>query len=315
MSYKTSDQWLADGEGASPMVHWSFWLDAPLAAMAHAREVDETVAADRSGGLYRFDRDGNIIVMTRGMKGVEAIAVADVGGLTVVALRGNRVALLDQRMSVVSTVRMPDMVLDLALDPFGQHLAVALANTEVRLLSVSDRKLKKSGQFRAARSLKHIAFHVEEPLLIGAAEYGLLCGFTHDGRAIWDVKLWANCGSMSLAGNGKSIALSGFNHGVQLFSGKGDNQGTLMMDGSPNLASLSYDGKRIVVGTLEGHVCLLTSGGRTMWVGKAPEEVTAIQCDAFGHSAICATKNGQLVRLAWDIIGPTEGGGGDEFVV
>ena len=81
---------------------------------------------------------------------------------------------------------------------------------------------------------------VPAPDGLPAAEYGHLCCHQLTGEQIWAEKLWSNAGDMAVAGDGETILLAGFNHGIQLFDGQGTNRGAFVVEGTPNRVSMSF---------------------------------------------------------------------------
>ncbi|QDT35825.1 hypothetical protein [Stratiformator vulcanicus] len=306
MSETQGTSWAQTHSGEPPVTHWSFTTDAPLVDVSLARETDEVVLADESGGVYLLDRDGHVAAVTRGLKGLSKVAISDSGDSIAASHGRNRVSLLNRKLGVTKSIDLPDPVHGLALDPFGRNLAVALGNSQVRIVSTESGKLKTVAEFATIRPIAHIVFLATKPTLIEAAEYGLLCEHSLKGKALWDEKLWSNIGAIGVSGSGSLIATAAFAHGIQLFGRGGRNRGALQIEGTPHRVAVTYDGRYIIATTLERHIYRLTTKGKVIWTGLAPREVKFLRADAFGHSIVCGTEGGRVARLAWTPLGPQD---------
>lgn len=264
--------------------------------MALARESGELIAADSSGGLYRLDRQGQIVALTRGMHSVEEIAWSDTGQGGAVLTDDSTVSLLDKQFSTRWTVRLHADVLGLAVDPTGRHVAISLANGNNVILN--DRK-KHVAQFDTMRPLSFLQFLITEPALIGAADYGLLCRHRVHGAAEWSEATWSNAGSMSATGDGRAIFLAAFSYGIQRFDEVGQQRGTYMVEGTPHRVAASYLAERLVVATMERKLYWLDGDGEMLWATQLPDDVGDVCCDPLGKGIVVGFESGRLVALDW----------------
>lgn len=290
--------WTREGIGMAPRPLWSFSTEAPLTHLALGWEADEVVVADDSGGLYLFDPEGRLKHLTRGLTQITALAFADAGNCVAVGYDGQKIALLDQTLSIAWSITLYDKVIGLALDPFGRHLAVALANRDVRIYTTTRRRV---AEIEVVRPLRHLRFSMTQPTLVGAAEDGLLAAYSLFGKPLWDVRLFATCGDMAVSGDLSHLLLAGFAHGIQRFDAAGTNRGTFIVEGTPARLATCYDGSRIAVATLERQVYWLDRGGNLRWAAAAPDDVAALRCDAAGKSIVVGFASGRVERLGWGI--------------
>jgi hypothetical protein len=291
-----AEAWLENGVGTPPQVRWSFSTESRLTQLDVAWEADEVVAADDSGGVYRLDPNGRLRHVVRGLTKVGRVAFADAGSGLAAAYDDKKVALLDESLAVIWSLTLYDKIVGLALDPFGKHLAVALANRDVRIYTATRRPIAEFEVVRPARFLK---FAATEPLLIGAAEDGLLAAWQLSGKPVWDVRLFASCGDLAMSGDAATILLAGFAHGIQRFDKAGTNRGAFVVEGTPARIATSYDGSRIAAATIERQLYFLDRGGDLRWAAATPDDVVALACDAAGRSIVVGFASGLVTRLGW----------------
>ena len=235
-----------------------------------ARESGQVLAGDSAGGLYLLDRKGQVASLTRGLHPLTAVAWSDSGSGGAAVIGEARLCRLTDRLEVVWSLDLPDAILSLAVDPFGQYIAAGLANASNY---VFDLNKKRVATFETVRPLSFLHLLATEPVILAAAEYGHLCCHQLTGEQLWSEKLWSTVGDMAVTGDGETILLAGFSHGVQLFDGDGVNRGTFVMEGTPNHVSMSFLPHRIIASTLEGHLYWLDADGEMLWATDVSEDV------------------------------------------
>ena len=190
---------------------------------------------------------------------------------------------------------MPAAITAVAVDPHGRHAAVALSNGDVTVLT---NRRKKLARFTALRPLDHLHFLATRPLLVGAADRGLIASYDLRGRQELDVKTWANCGDLAVTGDGTRMAAAAFNLGVQRFDGAGRVRDTLSTGGSPSKVALPFRGwGPLAVATLERDLYRLTAAGEVDWAAPAPAGIAAVALDAAGRRMTVGFETGRVVRL------------------
>ena len=288
--------WTGNGAGTPPTVEWAGATESRLTHLVYAREAAETVVADDAGGLTVFDPAGRLRQMTRGLPQIGCLAVADVGGAIAVAYDERRVAWLEESLATRWSLSLYDTVTGLAFDPFGRYLAIALANRDVQVYT-ADRG--KAASFEAVRPLRFLAFSATQPQLIGAADHGLLGAWTPGGKPLWDTRLWTTCGDMAASGDGQTLFVAAFAHGVQRFDGEGTNRGTIIVEGTPGRLATSFDAGRLSVATLEHQLYRLDAHGNLLWRATAPDDIAAIQSDGPGERLLVGLASGRMLCLRW----------------
>ena len=286
--------WLRSGSGVSPRRRWSFTTDSPLVGIQLARETGEVLAADSTGGMYLLDRKGRVISVSRGFHDLVEIAWSDNGNGGAAVIGRSRLCRLTHRLEVQWSAELPDEILAIAVSPYGNHVAVSLANGATR---VYDSLKRQVGEFDTVRPLSFLRFLASVPGLIGVAEHGLICNFQIDGEEKWSEKMWSNIGDIGVTGDGRRVYLAAYNHGIQMIDGSGANRGSYMVEGTPNHVSTSFVPQRLVVGTLERHLYWLDSDGEILWAASPPDDIRKVLCDPSGGGMICGLASGQIIGL------------------
>lgn len=297
MAESFSENWLLQGHGIAPRLRWSFSTEGPLISLAMARETGAVVAGDATGGLYHLDRRGQISALTRGFQALTAVAWSDTGNGGAVSIGDSKLCRLSQTLEVQWSTELPDTILSIAVDPHGHYIAAGLANGSNY---VFDANQKRVSRFETFRPLSFLRFLVTEPIILGAAEYGLICCHQLNGEEIWNEKLWSNVGDLSATGDGQTILIAGFNHGIQSFDGDGVNRGSFLVEGTPNHVATTFLPKRLVASTLERQLYWLDTGGEILWAAQPPNDICQVACDPLGNWLICGFESGRILRLDWD---------------
>jgi hypothetical protein len=264
--------------------------------IALARETGDVLAVDSSGGLYQLDRRGRIKTVTRGFKSLTALAWSDRGTYGAAATGASKLYWFDQTLKAKWSKSLPAEILSLAVDPHGHYVAVSMANSET---TIFDSRKKQIALFETIRPLRHLLFVASKPLILGAAEYGLICCHRLDGAQVWSETLWSNVGDMTVTGDGAQIFLARFNQGVQKLDRGGRNRGSYVMRGTPNHVSTSFVSRRLGVTTVERDIYWLDVDGELIWATTLPDDVCGIQTDALGRGMTCGLRTGQIYRLEW----------------
>lgn len=291
-------EWLAAGQGERPAMAWSVALDAPLAGLALARESSELLAVDASGGLYLLDRQGQVKTLTRGFKSLTALAWSDTGQHGAVATGRAKLSWFDHNLSVTWSANMPAEILCLAVDVHGHYIAVSLANNETIFFGADKQEV---GRFKTIRPLRYLQLNAVRPLLLGAAEYGLVCCHRLDknGSEVWSERLWSNVGDMTVTGDGRQIYLARFNQGVQILDQRGQVQGSYHVEGTPSHVTTSFAHNRLGVATVERAIYWLDADGELIWATNLPDDMKAILAEPLGTGMVCGLAEGRIYRLEW----------------
>jgi len=292
----STPEWVRTGRGIGPLLRWMFTTEAPLTGLCLARETGEVLAADEIGSLYRIDRRGEYSAVNRIREPIRHIAFSDDGEFAAALAGDTQVYRFDRQLQTVWRLDLPEACLQVAIDPYGQYIAVSLADGGN--LVFDSRKRRVAG-FATIRPLSHLVFLTTEPTLLGAAEHGLICCHSLTGECLWEEKLWSNVGRLAATGDGELIYIAGFNHGVETFDGSGSPIGSYIVEGTVNRIATSYDPGRLIASTVEKHLYWLDADGELLWAAAAPEDVVQLACEPFGEWALCGFASGQVLCLDW----------------
>ena len=298
MSETDDHLWLESGRGLAPERNWSFTTDAPLTSLTLARESGEVIAADESGGVYLFDRLGQVVALTRGLHVLQDLAWSDDGRRGAAVIGDSTLCVLGRHLKPEWTQEFSQQIAAIDIAPFGNHVAVCLANGENRVI---DMEQKTVGRFETIRPLGFLKFVPNHASMIGAADYGLLCRYRLNGQAEWSENLWSNVGDISLSGDGRAIYLASFSYGIQRFDGEGENRGAYIVEGSPGHVATTWAPKRMAVSTVERQLYWMDADGELLWATAAPDELVRLRCDALGKGLVCGFRSGRIVHLVWGL--------------
>jgi hypothetical protein len=287
--------WLA-GRGVGPQVKWSFGTDGRLISLACSRESGDLFASDEAGTLYRLDRRGRIASMTRLPQPLVQLDWSDDGAFGAGIIGDDEVVRFDRDLHVVHKLTLPDDCLAVAISPFGNHLAVSLADGVTAIYNERKRRITR---FETIRPLSFLRFCTAEPILFGAAEHGLLCCHDLSGAEIWQQKNWSNVGKMCITGDGDLLYLASFAHGVQTLDGDGAAVGSYVLEGTVHRMDVSFEPQRLIVSTVERSLYWLDADGELLWGTTVDDDVVELVCDPLGEWAVCGFKEQGLIRLDW----------------
>lgn len=288
--------WLKHGEGSPPRISWSLATEAPLVAMQLARETGEVLAADAIGGLYHIDRTGKIANLTRGPSPIRSLAWSDTGSGGIVLVGDDKLYWFDQRLLFQGLTEHPEPVLGVALEAHGNYAAASLSSATT---IIYDSNRKSVRRFNSLQPLVALEFLVDRPALVGVAEYGLLCCHAFTGEELWQQQLWANVGDMSITGDGQTILLACYAHGIQCHDGQGRQVGSYQVGGTVSRVSTSFIPGRIAAATVERHFYYIAADGEVEFQAQLPDDVCRVICEPLGTAVILGLASGRIMRLDW----------------
>jgi hypothetical protein len=182
----------------------------------------------------------------------------------------------------------------IALEPLGRYLAVADAGCTLHLL---DERGQVAWRATTPRPLVHLAFVPEKPVLIGAADFGLIVGFGSSGECLWRDGLVAHVGSLAVNGDGDCILLACFGDGLYRYSAAGPPQERIPLDGPCTLASVSYAGDCLLTASRDRRVSLRDAEGATRDQLSFDGPPVALSLGARGEYGVAGLANGIIHRI------------------
>lgn len=288
---------LQNSQGIQPDVVQDDILPEGVVDFAYAAEARTLLLATTNGTLTLLSRDGRPLKSNRGFRGVRSVVWSDVGNYGAAVVGDNKVVCIDASLAALWEVQVTGHVTTVAITSFGSHLAICTDSSRTHIVT-SDRQ--EVAKFHTSQTLDFAQFVAEQPQLLGAAEFGHLCCHDMDGNELWNQRLSSNVGAMSVTSCGRRILLAGFNHGIQMLTGKGNQLGAFVVDGIPAIVCVSANRRRIAALTLESRIYWMNMEGDILWAADlSVDPPQRIAVGPLGARLFVATKSGRLLQLLW----------------
>jgi hypothetical protein len=274
---------------------WSQTVPAPLRGLCLARERDAVLVRDGQDGLILFNHAGAIQAQRPSPIPVAAACCAEDG--SAYAVGGSLspgVCWLAPDLSPRWQRPLPQRATATALEPLGEYVAAADAGCTLHLF---DRRGHTVWQATTPRPLAHLAFVPEKPLLVGAADFGLVVCFGSAGECLWRDGPVAHVGSLAVSGDGESILLACFSDGLYRYGLAGAPPQRIPLDTACPVAALSYAGDCLLTADRDNRVCLRGKDGtlRDQLTLESPPQALAL--GALGEYGVAGLADGTIVRL------------------
>lgn len=296
MSNPATD-WSQSGRGQRhPVTAWTYSARSQPTALDVDLETGGVSIVTSKGQLHLLDSNGTRRRDTLALDAGPALDWADTGIGGVVQLGPTRAGWVTRDGVIQWTVDCHNTILDVATSPFGNSIALSFADRHNVIL---DSRQQPIGEFTSVRPLKFLTLASHRPIVLGAAETGVICSHTIAGAARWSEQIWTNVGGLAVNGNGRSVFLAAFNHGIQRFNSRGRGQGYYDIGGTAHVVSVSYIGTIIAAATLEDRFVLLDRDGNILWQATLPEPLVKLHCGPFGEQVICGFSSGLVQCLRW----------------
>ena len=299
--------WLADpsvrpSSRLDPGPAWTVVTDAPLRAMALAREAGRVLACDESNQLYLIDGQGVFQSVERAPGPVIAVAISDDGSLIALLGEKNRLWLLGADLETIDDREAVTDATALAVDPHGRYVAVA---SKMNTVQFYNHYGKQAGRFETRQHLSHLAFVPSMPAVLGVGAYGSISCYELTasgsgklaGELAWTHQLMSGVGRLATTGDGGMILVACFTHGVQRYDLRGRNEGAYHLGGSAVIAVPDFAGRTIGVATQEGGLAILNGTGNVRWRTDLPRPAAALEVDALGRYLVYGLSTGEITCL------------------
>lgn len=274
--------------------HWTFRTPGPVRGVVLTREKGYCLAWDDSQWLSLIDPRGVRQGQLRTPWPLSAAACADDGTAYAVAGASGAVWWLAPDLTTRWRQTLPRPAVAVALDPFGQYLAVADAGAGLRLFTREGRLV---WEVQTPRPLHHLAFVPETPMLVGSADFGLVVGVSMTGHVSWREGLVVHVGSLATSGDGGLVVLACFSEGLRCYTATGARQEPISLEEPVRIAALSYDGAKLLIGGRATRLMLLTLGGKLLGTHLLETPAVALAMSPLGERALAAQGDGRLVAL------------------
>jgi hypothetical protein len=273
---------------------WSQALSARPRGLALAREKGWTLAWDETHWLHLLNQKGERQAQIHAAGPLAGACCSDDGSAYVAVGGRGEVWWLAPDLMTRWERSVPAPALTAALDPFGQYVAVANGRGTVHVLN---RLGDTVCRIQSPRPLHHLAFVASAPLLLGAADYGLIACFELTGRCVWRDGLVAHVGGLSVSGDGGQVAMACFTEGILRYNSAGAKLGRLPVNEACRLVSSSFDGRVLLVASLSSRLLLVEAGGKTVCTHRVETPVVSLALAALGDAALVALSDGPVAKL------------------
>jgi hypothetical protein len=184
----------------------------------------------------------------------------------------------------------------LALDSHGRCLAVADSGNRLQLYDKGGRPIGEP--LSTPRPLYHLHFLAAEPYLVGAADFGMLLAVDLRSRQwLWQDSPVIHLGDLTASGRGGTIALGCFSEGVRRYDLAGKQRPPLATPEPCRYAAITYDGRRLLVGTIFGLVCAMDDDGGQRFEQRFDQPLIGLGLTALGDAGVIALAHGRVVVL------------------
>ena len=250
---------------------------------------------DDRGQLHLLNRHGQREGQAR-LEGLTAASLSDDGTACAGTAVDGRVWWLTPDLAPQWQRTMPGGGRALALDAFGQYLAVGGTRGEVRLF---DRHGRTVWTATAPRPLSHLAFVPTAPLLVGAADFGLVVCFDMQGQLTWRDGLVAHVGGLAVNPDGSVMVLACFGQGLIRYGSTGQKLGALPFHEPCRLVASTFDGRCLLSANLVHRLFVLTADGQVLSSQSLGQPLAGLAFSALGEHAFAALTGGAV--LAFDV--------------
>jgi hypothetical protein len=250
--------------------------------MSLAREAGTLLVWDAAHRLTLLDRQGQARAEKASAVGLTAIASADDGSRYAAGSQAGHVWLLNGELRTRREVSVQGKPTAMALEAFGQRLAVA---DESGSLHFFDQRGRTCWKVHTPRPLRWLRFAVERPVLVGAADQGLVVCYDADGKCLWQDVLFAYIGGLGVSGDGRRIALACYSEGVRPYDEEGKKSALFAGVSPVKRLALSYDGQRLLAEDLQQALSLRTLTGSALWTARVEEPIVGLALGALGTEA------------------------------
>lgn len=270
-------------------------VSPPLRGLSLARERECVLAWDGQDGLFVFDRAGRTQARRSSPLPVAVACASEDGRVYAVGSKQSPgICLLTPDLTPRWKRSLPHPATAIALEPFGRCVAVADAGCTLHIFDARGHSIRS---MTTPRPLFHLAFVPEKPLLIGAADFGLIVCFDSAGECRWRDGLVAHVGALTLSGDGDCIHLACFGDGLYRYSAAGPPAQRIALEAPCHLAALSYAGDSLLTADREQRVNWRDGEGRLREAIHLEGAVTALALGALGDYGIAGLADGSILWL------------------
>jgi hypothetical protein len=277
-----------------PVVLWSHKLQALPRGLSLAREKGWLLVWDERGWLYLFSAAGKPQGQRQQPKGVIGACCADDGSALAAIGAGCEVSWLAPDLSLQWETKVPGTPLAVAIDSFGQYVAVADDRCGLHIYDCLGRTVR---QIETPRALHHLVFVPTAAHIVVSSDFGLVACLDFAGRWIWRDGLVIHVGSLAVSGIGDQLILACYTEGLQRYALTGSKLVPFSTVEPWRLVSTSFDGRYILTGGLSNNLSLLDGTGKLIRTVSLDSQPIALALAPLGDQAFIALEDGQVLAL------------------
>lgn len=291
---------------------WSQTVPAPLRGLVLARECETVLAWNGQDRLFLYNFAGMIQAQRPAPAPVVAAGCAE-DGRTYVVVGGTGDSQVGE---TIVCCLAPDLALRwqrslsqrataVAVEPLGRCVAVADAGGTLRLMDARGKTMWKA---TTPRPLHQLAFVPEKPILVAAADFGLVLCFGAPGECLWRDGLVAHVGSLAVSEDGSNVLLACFSDGLYRYNTEGAQPQRIPLETPCHLAALSYAGDCLLTADRKQHLSVRDNKGDIREQIKLDSPAVAVVVGALADYAVVGLANGAILRFD-ELPMPADGGG------
>ena len=273
---------------------WSFSPSAPLRGLSLAREKGLVLAWDRGQWLYLINRKGHREAQVPTPVPLTAACCAEDGSCCAAVGQGGEIWWLAPDLLPRWQRCLRQAAVAVALDPFGQYLAVADGGGGVHLFNRDGQCL---WQTQMPRPLHHLTFVPEAPYVLGCADFGFIACLDLTGQIVWREGLVVHCGSLAVRGDGTCILLACFSEGLRRYDLHGSRKPSLTSCAPCRLVASSFDGRFLLVADQANRLLLLDDRGQLLAPYPLDGSAVALALGPLAEWAVIALSTGPILAL------------------
>jgi hypothetical protein len=184
----------------------------------------------------------------------------------------------------------------IALDSHGRCLAIAESSNKLHLFDKSGRPI--GSPLVTPRPLYHLHFLATEPLLIGAADFGLLIALDlRTMRWTWQDSPVIHLGDLTGSADGLIIAAGCFSEGIRRYDSMGKPSANLATPEPCRYVGVSNGGRHFLIGTIMSSLVAIDETGRVCFEQRFDQPVAGVALSPLGDTGIVALADGRVLGL------------------
>jgi hypothetical protein len=278
-----------------PTPLWSHQLSGPAVGMAVARESGHALIWDVNHRLTILSRRGSVQAQLTHPRAIAAAAISDDASGVIVA-DDRFVTWLRRDLSPRWRKNLQNKPTSGSIDSFGRYIAVADTGNHLQLFDKGGKSIAEP--IIAPRPLFHLAFLPAEPILIGAADFGLVVALDLRLRQwTWQDAPVIHLGDLSPSISPTTIAVACFSEGVRRYDSMGKPAASVPTSEACRFVAVSADARRLLVGTIFGGLCGYSDAGAQLFEQRFDQSFAGVRLAPLADMGWVALVDGRVIGL------------------